>query len=614
MQKLKLAIIGSILLIILTGCGISLASDITPPPNIQSQPQVTQQPQSNISTGINLSPPDVENGKLIYQQKCTDCHGPSGMGDGAQAAQLPNPVTAIGDFELSRNSIPNEWFDIVTNGNIEKFMPGFSSLTEKEKWDVIAYVMTLPLTQAEGESGKKLFESTCVICHSSGNNNGYPDFKSFATTSNLSITNIENIISNGLGEDMPGFSNQFDQSEIQALAWYTRILGFVNVFNKETVTQSQPTAEVSENSQVESTQVFDKFTIEGNLINFTEIPESQIVTLSAYENMDVIFQEEAPVSSDGSYKFENLENIDGRVYQLSIEINGVQFLSDILHNPQIDENGTVNLPILLRSTTSDTSGLYVERMHIFFDFLNEETLQIVELFVINNPTDKVIVPISNDQPSLTYRLPQGAVNLQFEQGTMGDRYVQLSDGFGDLQPIEANGTSQFIFAYEIPYKNKLDLSIDIPFPVNSAIFMLPSNSVKLNSDQLIFDGEQSVQGMVIQTYSADNLVQGSKVQVNLSGKIKSSSQLTQSSTTSLVIGSAVFLLTIVFAVIWFRSRSKKSAGEFIEEEDDLDSLLDALIALDDAHSRGDIPSSAYEERRNELILKIREIQESDNKK
>ena len=340
------------------------------------------------------------------------------------------------------------------------------------------------------------------------------------------------------------------------------------------------------------------------MINFTEIPDSQTITLSAYENMDVIFQEEAPVSSDGSYKFENLENVAGRVYQLSIEINGIQFLSDILHNPEIDENGTVDLPILLRSTTSDTSGLFVERMHIFFDFLNEETLQIVELLVIDNPTDKVIVPISNDQPSLTYRLPQGAVNLQFEQGSLGDRYVQLSDGFGDLQPIEANGTSQFIFAYEIPYKNKLDIPIDIPLPVNSAIFMLPSNSVKLNSDQLTFDGEQSVQGMVIQTYSADNLAQGSKVQINLSGKIKSSAQLSQSSTTSLVVGGVVFLITIVVAIFWFRSRSQKRKSEFVEEEDDLDSLLDAVIALDDAHNRGDIPTSAYEERRSELISRF----------
>lgn len=612
MQKFKSLIFGIVFLTILTGCGISLASDITPPPNSQPQLQETPQPQATISTGLNLLPPDVENGNLIYQQKCIDCHGPSGMGDGAQAEKLPNPVTAIGDFDISRNSTPNEWFDIVTNGNIEKFMPGFDSLTDKEKWDVVAYVMTLPLSRDVINTGKRQFESTCVICHAAGNKDGNVDFKSFDAISNLSLTDIGNIISEGLGEDMPGFSNQYDQSEIQALAWYTRILGFVNVISKESDNQVLPTSEVSGNSPTESASVFDKFTITGNLINFTEISESQTVSLSAYDNMEVIFQEEAPVSSDGSYKFENLENVDGRVYQISIVIDGIQFLSDILHNPEIDVTGKVNLPILLRSSTSDTSSLYVERMHIFFDFLNEETLQIVELFVINNPTDKVIVPVSNDEPSLTYRLPEGAVNLQFEQGNIGERYVQLSDGFGDLQPIEANGTSQFIFAYEIPYKNKLDLAIDIPYLVNSAIFMLPSNSIKLNSDQLTFDGEQSVQGMVIQTYSADNLVKGSKVQVNLSGKIKSTAQLTPSSTTSLIVGSGVFLITIVVAFLWIRSRSQKRKGEFVEEEDDLDSLLDAVIALDDAYNRGDIPSSAYEERRNELILKIREIQGSEN--
>ena len=89
MQKLKLLIIGIFLLLILTGCGISLASDITPPPNLQPQIQQPQQPQTTVSTGTNLMPPDVANGKLIYQQKCIDCHGPSGMGDGAQADKLP---------------------------------------------------------------------------------------------------------------------------------------------------------------------------------------------------------------------------------------------------------------------------------------------------------------------------------------------------------------------------------------------------------------------------------------------------------------------------------------------------------------------------------------------
>ena len=112
------------------------------------------------------------------------------------------------------------------------------------------------------------------------------------------------------------------------------------------------------------------------------------------------------------------------------------------------------------------------------NFLNEDTLQIVELFVLNNPTDKVIVPISNEEPILIYKLPAGAENLQFEQGVLGERYIEMSGGFGDLQPIDANSTTQFIYAYELPYQKQLDLVLDIPLPVNAAIFMLPIRFIK----------------------------------------------------------------------------------------------------------------------------------------
>ena len=71
---------------------------------------------------------------------------------------------------------------------------------------MIAYVMTLPLSQEEISSGKRQFEATCVICHAAGNKDGNMDFKSFSDISNLSLANIENIISEGLGEDMPGLA------------------------------------------------------------------------------------------------------------------------------------------------------------------------------------------------------------------------------------------------------------------------------------------------------------------------------------------------------------------------------------------------------------------------
>ena len=50
------------------------------------------------------------------------------MGDGAQANQLPYPATALGNLEISRQRKPVEWFEVVTEGNLERFMPGFESV------------------------------------------------------------------------------------------------------------------------------------------------------------------------------------------------------------------------------------------------------------------------------------------------------------------------------------------------------------------------------------------------------------------------------------------------------------------------------------------------------
>lgn len=608
MEKIKSGIIGCVFLFFLTGCAISLAADTTPPPNYQSP---AEQSSSSVSTVSPLIPPDVTNGEQIYQDKCLACHGPIGMGDGEQAESLSNPVAPIGDFELSRSASPTDWFNIVTNGNIDKFMPGFQSLNDRERWDVIAYVLSLPLSQEEINSGKRLYESTCILCHAQGNDKGITDFRVSEKISDRSLDEISGIIAEGLGEQMPGFNNQFDDSDIQSIAIYTRLLGFGNVLNIDDSTTNDLSENGTDNVQSDSSKKFDNFTIIGNLINFSDIPENQVIILSAFENLDIVFQMDATVNSDGSYQFDDIENIDARVYQISAVINGVEYLSDVLHNPELDSEGKVNLPILIRSTTSDPAGLFVERMHVFFDFLNEDTLQIVELFVINNPTDKVIVPISSDEPSFLYELPEGAVNLQFEQGVLGERYVELSGGFGDLQPIEANSTSQFIFAYELTYEKQLDIDLDVPLPVNAAIFMLPSDSIKLKSDQLTFDGDRAVQGMQIQTYSANNLEKNSKVQINLSGKIKPTTQISQGSTTGFIVGGGLFLATIVFAIVWIRKRSKKQEKTFIEEEDDLDSLLDTVIALDDAYSTGEIPLEAYEKRRNELLIRIKEFQGTD---
>ncbi len=133
-------LIFSLMIFSLTACGISLASDVTPPPNYR--PPISQEPVVQATTSP-LVPPNLLNGKVIYADKCVDCHGPSGKGDGAQADQLPVPVAPIGDPDFAKDARPSDWYQIITVGNLDKFMPGFTSLSDRERWDVAAYALSL---------------------------------------------------------------------------------------------------------------------------------------------------------------------------------------------------------------------------------------------------------------------------------------------------------------------------------------------------------------------------------------------------------------------------------------------------------------------------------------
>jgi mono/diheme cytochrome c family protein len=89
--------------------------------------------------------PDAAAGEPIFIEKCAPCHGESGDGQGPQAAALPNPPAALSDFAVAQRAVPEEWYAIVTEGRIESFMPGFASLDDDQRWDVVGYALSLGL-------------------------------------------------------------------------------------------------------------------------------------------------------------------------------------------------------------------------------------------------------------------------------------------------------------------------------------------------------------------------------------------------------------------------------------------------------------------------------------
>lgn len=609
MRKPHYLILTIFLLVILSGCSVSLAADVTPPPNLVQPSAVQEQPTIVPSVILPMMEPDIMNGAIIYQQKCEACHGESGMGDGSQSGQLPNPVSPLGDLNIAKDAIPFDWYRIITVGNIERFMPGFQSLNDRERWDVTAYALTLSLTEDLVNKGEEIFSENCVECHTEEN----LPLKSASSMAEKSLSDIVSIIDSGNNNEMHPFSEKLNAEDQLAAASYVRYLGFTqNEFeiNESGVVGSEsPEQPENETNSPEPTT----FSIVGKLVNLETNTGDLVVTLTAYDGMEMVFQRETKVSNDGDYKFEDLENISGRIYQASLVIDGIQHTSDVLHDPTLDALGIVDLPISISKTSVDASALYAERMHVFFDFISENSIQVVEMYVIQNPTDTVIVPENEQTPVVSFRLPEGAQNLQFENGILGREFIQLEDGFGAMQTFGANSSVQILYAFELPYEKSLDLDIHLPFKVNASIFMLPSNSVKFSSEQLVFSGERDIQGMKIQTYSGGVMEGNDSISLNISGKVKDNISVVQSGdSTSLIIGGTVLLLTVIMSVVYFRQKLNKKEDSIVETNvEDIDSMIDAVIALDDAFEKGEIPEDAYYNRRNELTKLIKLSKQSE---
>lgn len=230
-----------------------------------------------VGTAVNAMRPEEnratrEKGKLIYERSCVWCHGADGRGDGPVAwgigrysAPRPRDFT-VESFKLRSTpsgELPTDQdlFRTITQG-IPGYMPSFHSLTEEERWQVVAYIKwfnpafkhersaSIPLpfppypsTDARIESGRRIYgQSGCHICHGENGNGDSPESRAGnlrdaqslrIAASNLSDrTSLKNgatprdlyrSIMTGLdGTPMPSYADQFAgrQDDAWDLVWY----------------------------------------------------------------------------------------------------------------------------------------------------------------------------------------------------------------------------------------------------------------------------------------------------------------------------------------------------------------------------------------------------------
>jgi mono/diheme cytochrome c family protein len=91
---------------------------------------------------------DPRAGKETYDKRCASCHGEKGDGDGPAATSMIPQPTRFADYEAMKLRSPQDWFNAIQSG-----VPGTAMypqrLTEKEAWDLVAYLRTLGRRKTE---------------------------------------------------------------------------------------------------------------------------------------------------------------------------------------------------------------------------------------------------------------------------------------------------------------------------------------------------------------------------------------------------------------------------------------------------------------------------------
>jgi mono/diheme cytochrome c family protein len=628
-----------VLLLLLSACSFSLAEDITPPPgsNLPAEMPTQSPPEGPLYPQV---PPSPVDGAPIYVEKCAPCHGETGLGDGPQASQLPNPPSALGDVNESRQAIPADWYLAVTQGNLEQFMPPFNSLSDSQRWDVVAYALSLSVSPQTLAEGKALYQENCVACHGdTGAGDGSeadslevqpPDLTDQERLASLSDTDLFQAISAGVATVMPAYEDRLTEAQRWALAAYQRSLTFATSTGNAsagptTPAQATPAPGETQATEVTGTPEATQATtgvgsISGQVTNASggEIPGGLTVTLHGFDEMQETATVSTAVSPEGIYTFENVEMPAGRAFIASLEQGGVVYSSDVVMVE--DGQATLDLPISFFETSTDPASLVVDRLHLLLEYIEPDILRVIELYIISNPTDKTVVAAEEDSPLLTFALPEGATNLQFEDGQLGERYVETPGGFGDTAPIRPGMSQhQVVFSYDLPYKRKLQFTQPLQLPVNAVVMLIPEDGLKVKSEQLEDTGVRDVQGVNYRMYSSGQIDAGSDLAMTISGRPGGGSLIpTMGSSTSLLIGLLAFGVALVGVGIWLYRRNQSDEKEQAEEEtsagdveettpSDPEELLDAILALDDQYQAGDLPEGAYRQRRAELKARLKAV-------
>jgi hypothetical protein len=338
-----------------------------------------------------------------------------------------------------------------------------------------------------------------------------------------------------------------------------------------------------------------------------DLPDGLEVTLEVYQSFDVILTETVSANEDGSFRFEDVVLDPELIYITMVDLNGT-FFPSAFHMGSETLGDSIDLPITIYDMTSDLGGLTVSRLHVFFQFINEETIQVIHQVSISNFGNLMVAPEQENEPILEFALPEGAANLIFQSGSLGNPYVKTTTGFSDPSPVLPGSNSyEVLFAYELPYLGKLDWVLPVDLPTDVAVLFVQGEEVKVESEILLASGTEALDQEIYQVFVANDLSNGQEMELNISSGFSGIGNLNLDSNILTIILGVVGLGLAGFGAWRFFRQSDDYYDDEIDQDYTVDGLMDEIIELDQAFVSGDLDEASYQIRRDSLKAELKEL-------
>ena len=578
------------MLVTVAACGVNLAGEpeivATVPPPVPT----------TVAAGFPQIPPDIAVGASIFAENCTACHGVRGQGDGELVAsgQVNNPGDMTNRDAVSVDT-PQQWFETITNGNLDNLMPPWrEALSEEERWAVALYTYTLGYDQTSIAAGQPVFESACADCDL--------DFTSAQEMATVSDADLFALLSEDSGD--------YTDEEIWNGVAYARTLAISTPEQIGTIAEA-PAERVEGpfNGQVTgkvTNGTADAQPLDGGTVRLFVLDD----TFTAVEMLETDLDDE-------EFRFEDVLIAPENTYITVFNYQDREFISNPSSGSDAPETG-LTLPIQVYEITEDRSVIEIERMVVQVS-VQADGLQMAEVVSFRNLSDRLFTsntPLNDEGTvfgSTVLSLPPGAIVLSIDQ----DRYIVSNEDFAviDTQPVIPGAEHIMQVVYLLPYDSGAIIEHQLNYAFDGIVRLLVNPpGMTVDSDQLDYLEDVELANNNYAEYGSTlTLDAGTALRYELNGTVEQAlRQASPSGNTKAPSRLAVvlFSLSIISFVLAFGlfmfSRANTPERKRNRE---IDALVAQIAHMDNQHDAGHLNHDVWRRQRAELKEQLRQLME-----